>query len=400
MLNTLAKPLTSKRKDNWIAHYGILLVFLLSLVGSIQDIERNAIIPFIPISFIVILIVFTFLILLLTKIKIKNIKSPLFIGLNIFGIVILSSALYSKYPQLTTTRSLQFIIVTNCLYITLSQIKNTKKLFERVAKISISFSLLASLYGIIIYHYGEFYSSKGIWVSGIQLFGLELSQRMYENRISSFMGNPNPFGLQLMVSILACFYFLKKDNTKYYWNFISIFILFYALTLTGSRASMIGLIGGGVFFINCVYFKDTHGSNSIRALLLAMSLMISAYILVNSEIIKDLFSLMGRASNTLSGREIAWAALVEKLKETPYFGVGYRVSNEAILAYNLIDVSNSHNLYLSILSEIGIIGFMFFGYIYLNPVLKFIFSNIIKIKNLLYISAVFILVSFLINHFF
>src|SRR5699024_11812350 len=86
MLNTLAKPLTSKRKDNWIAHYGILLVFLLSLVGSIQDIERNAIIPFIPISFIVILIVFTFLILLLTKIKIKNIKSPLFIGLNIFGI--------------------------------------------------------------------------------------------------------------------------------------------------------------------------------------------------------------------------------------------------------------------------------------------------------------------------
>src|SRR5690625_5707301 len=87
------------------------------------------------------------------------------------------------------------------------------------------------------------------------------------------------------------------------------------------------------------------------------------------ETIKYLFSLIGRESNTLSGREIAWSALLEQIKETPYFGIGYRISTEAVLEGKLeIDVSNSHNLYLSILSEVGVLGFLLFAYIYILPV--------------------------------
>src|SRR5690625_3120067 len=396
MPNSLTVTPNLYEKNDKIAHYVILIVFLLALLNSIRNIEVESVFPFMPIALLGVLTGCTSLLLLTKRISIKSLKTPLFIGINCFGILIFFSTIYSKYPQLTTTRSLQFILVTNCLYLMLSNVQDLKRLFEEVAKITILFTLIASAYGIIIYKLGSFHLTKGIWITRIYLFDVDFDQIMHGERISSFVGNPNFLGIFLMYSILACIFFMKNKNSI--WYVILILFFFYALLLTGSRASMIGVIAGGLFFINYTYFKNTLATTAIRILIIGIVIIISGYLFLSPELIKSLFSLMGRESNTLSGREVAWAALIEQIKETPFLGVGYKISAEGILEKNKIPVSHSHNLYLSILSEVGIIGLITFFYILPWP----IFYLFIRKKNITSTQSIItsILLSFLINQLF
>src|SRR5699024_9597540 len=169
MPNSLATTTLLHKKKSRIADNSILMIFLLSLLGSIQNIERETVIPFIPITTLVILTGCSFILLLTRSVNVLILKSSLFIGINSFGLLILFSTFYSKYPLLTASRALQFIIVTNCLYLTLSYIENLKGLFENIAKITILFTLIASLYGIIIYQFGTSYSTHEIATTRINI---------------------------------------------------------------------------------------------------------------------------------------------------------------------------------------------------------------------------------------
>lgn len=383
-----------KKEKGGLAHYSVLAIIILSLLESIKNIERETIIPFIPPTLVVTLLGSTLLLALTRRISIKTLNSRLFIGINCFSALILISTLYSKYPQLTVSRSLQFFIVTNCLFFILSCVKDTKNIFEKTAKITITFTLVASLYGIVLYHFGTIYSIDGIWVSGIKFYEVELNQRLYGHRISSFLGNPNPFGIRIIISALACLYFITKYKSKWCGLFFLIFL--YTLLLTGSRASVLGLMAGVAIFLNFYCMKENLGVTALRILIIGFVLIIGGYLFIAPEIIKDVFSLMGRASNTLSGRELAWAALLEQIKETPYFGIGYRISTEAVLEDNLINVSNSHNLYLSIASEIGIFGILLFSYIFISPICKSLLS-IERDKDSLQLISICIITSLLVN---
>lgn len=398
MPNSLTTTTHFYKKDNRFAHYSILIIFLLSLLGSIHNIEHEAIIPFMPVALLGTLTGCVFSLLLIKGFNVAALRSPLFLGINSFGLLITLSIAYSKYPLLTASRSLQFIIVANSLYLILSHVMQLKELFERASKIIIAFTFLASVYGIIIYHFGTAYSSNNIWVTGIKVLGIEFNQRMYGHRISSYVGNPNPFGFQIMVSTLACLYFLTVYRKK--WYFILLLIFLYTLLLTGSRASTVSLIGGAAFFLNYSLLKNNLGTAALRVLLVGLALIVGSYLILSPEFVKEVFSVMGRESNTLSGRELAWNAIIKQFKETPFFGVGYRVSTEAILEENTIPVAHSHNLYLAILSEIGVLGFSIFSFIFIWPLLCFMLSKRNKNISKLNTICLSILAACIINQFF
>src|SRR5690625_3859958 len=84
----------------------------------------------------------------------QAVSENLFISLNIFGLIILFSTLYSKFPLPTASRAFQFIIVTNCMYYLLTQVDNLKYLFESIAKLIIYFMLAACIYGLYIIAFG------------------------------------------------------------------------------------------------------------------------------------------------------------------------------------------------------------------------------------------------------
>src|SRR5690625_2397513 len=165
MSHSLIASSTPQVQENKLAYFSIIAIFCLLLIGSVQNVEREAIIYFIPVLLLATLLGSSITLLVTKKININNFKNPLFIAINSFGILILFSTLYSKYPFLTASRSLQFILVTNCLYILISHIKNIKQIFEAVANINIKFTLLASLYGIFIYFLGDFSTINGISVT-------------------------------------------------------------------------------------------------------------------------------------------------------------------------------------------------------------------------------------------
>src|SRR5690625_6498060 len=119
------------------------------------------------------------MLLLSIRINIKLFKKNHLIALNAFNILILLSSLYSIYPLLTASRSLQFLIVSNCLYLMLVHVKDLEKTFHSVALITIAFTFLASVYGYLIYIFRSFYSSVGICLSGITFFSLDFKLLQY-----------------------------------------------------------------------------------------------------------------------------------------------------------------------------------------------------------------------------
>src|SRR5690625_5768705 len=95
-----------------------------------------------------------------------------------------------------------------------------------------------------------------------------------------------------MLSILICFYFIKQK--KSFWLFILIIIFFYTLLLTGSRASMVGMIAGGALFIDHSYLERGIGRAALRVVIVGTIILIGIYVMLSPETIKYLFSLMGR----------------------------------------------------------------------------------------------------------
>lgn len=382
-------------KSNDFAYYSIISIFIISLIGSVQNIEKESILPFFQVALLVSLVSCSSFLILLRKGHDRYLRSPLFFWINFFGVFITFSSIYSKYPLVSFFRSLQFVLVSNSLYFILSYVKDLRGLFESILRINIKFAFLAAFYGMFIYLFGEYELISDFYITKFSFFGFDLSQRMYGHRISSFLGNPNTLGIFIMISIISCLYFFKKNKLGY-----ALLILFfiYVLVLTGSRASMIGLIAGGTIFVAYNSVKNSLETTTLRFVFVGIFIAVLGYILSSPEVIKTLLFMLGRDNTDLSGREVAWAALMHEVKENPFFGIGYRTSTEAVLEYNLVGVSNSHNLYLSMLSETGLIGLLLFVSIYAFTIISF-FSGIGS-KDSLRKASVCILISILINQFF
>lgn len=338
---------------------GIIIIICISLLGLVTNIYREPVIPYIPIVLLTILATLLAFHFILKKVRCSLFRHNTFIFMNIFGGFTLFSTIYSMHPLLTFTRSLQFIFVSNSLYIILYHIKDPKDLFIKTARLITLFSILATTYAIIIYYMGENKIVDGITVKSINFFGIDIAQRIYDReRASAFLGNPNPLGLWIMIGAFLCIFLLHETRKAYYSLFIA--ILIWGLILSGSRAPALGLAVGASYYISKAYIKEDHTFLAVKLIVLFLTLTLAVYGIEHQVLLTHLFKFLGRTNPTLSGREIAWAAFIDQVQQTPLFGIGYRISVEGILVENNISVSHSHNLYLSVLSEVGIVGFVFF----------------------------------------
>src|SRR5690625_1662490 len=394
--NTYPPSLPASR----IATTGLIIAFVFALSHSITSIDRQPILPYMPAATLGSLVI-SALICVFTQKNLstylrKTVSESLFIGLNIFGLIILFSTIYSKFPLLTLSRSLQFIIVTNSMYYLLTQVENLRVLFESITKLTIYFMLAACIYGLFIFFFGIDSTSNNTSISYVKFLGIELQQRLYGQRISSFIGNPNPFGFRLMIAILFCLYFIREYKSRWY-AFLFI-ILLYTLILTQSRASALGLVVAASFFFYCVYIDNHRNRNFIIVIFLSVFIVFALYISLNTSAFEALYSIMGDRASALSRRDEAWVALLSQIKDTPWLGIGYRISTEYVLRGNLIDIYNSHNLYLAILTEVGIVGFLSLLWIYLTPFIAYAFQrHNYKTVNTLQITTLTILLAFLVN---
>ncbi len=149
--------------------------------------------------------------------------------------------------------------------------------------------------------------------------------------------------------ILLSIIFFMKNNLKKILLFILFCVNIFCVAFLFSRGAYLGLVAG-LFFLFAIKRK---------VLLIPLILALLAWQTVLPANVKARIEMTTNAQGELDpsaqGRIIIWEQSISLFKSQPIFGVGYAVFRE--LGYGLGD---THNIYLKILTEQGVIGFIIF----------------------------------------
>ena len=283
--------------------------------------------------------------------------------------------LISLKSSITLIRYLLFILTIKFL------IENKENFLNLFTKIYLTFFLILIFDAYIQYYFN------------INLFGMDSSN----NRVSGLFGKDNlvigSYTVRFMYLLIALILLTKINNYKI---FISIILITGTLLtfLSGERASFALAILGLVFFIiNTNVFKRK------RVLFYSFIGIILIFLLIQfnqksaarfNQTVNDLRS----ANNIIyfsKGHESHYKTAIKMFKNNIFFGqgpntfrfvCGRKEFNSGIKSCS----THPHNIYIQLLGETGIVGFLFIFYFFLK-VFKIIIQNMVRIikndKNIL-----------------
>ncbi|HCC07711.1 MAG TPA: hypothetical protein DEP72_06100 [Clostridiales bacterium] len=239
--------------------------------------------------------------------------------------------------------------------------------------INIITSIIVS--NVIISAYGlyQFFIEKPIkteWVD--PTINPDLQVRAY-----SVLGNPNilsqylllvlPIGIMLML-------YKKKLLHKSILAVCNVVILV-CLLLTFSRASLLGLI---------VSFLTIGILNYTQALILMIPLAIVALIIFAPRVLERLLTSFNTNDTSISSRVTLWQDVMQIIKDYWMTGVGFGVTAFSgmylLYKHQYLTALHAHNLYLEILAETGIVGFLVFAF-FVFSVITNLMKNYISTKD-------------------
>ena len=191
-----------------------------------------------------------------------------------------------------------------------------------------------------------------------------------EGRVTTFFDNPNILGAYLAIAFpfLLARTLRAVDGRGRLLGRISILAVMICAVLTWSRSAWVAII------VTTIIFALINNRNTLKALLLVVvSLPVVAYVLPHS-VVKRFMSIGDLADSSSYYRVYTWRGTLRAIADNLLGGVGYGSSAYAEVypkyAYAGIEaVAHSHNLYLQILFEVGIFGFLIFA------TMLFIFSQ-------------------------
>ncbi|MCI3028749.1 O-antigen ligase family protein [Desemzia sp. C1] len=300
----------------------------------------------------------------------KNQKYLIVLFLALF-VVILTSVTY-YYTLDALTESLLLIIPSSIVFMLTITDSNPIETFNKLSKILMIIGIVISLFGIILYLFGELgvvFNKYGLVVD----FGpLTIGQITVGNaslgyRISSITTNPNILGWLLIITLSSTIYLLKAEKVKLLPFLVSVILQGYALILTQSRSSLISIL------IIIVLFEFITSKRKKNFVIYAIILSCVALIVFFGMG----FSSIGRFSEGLSSRNVIWDKLLFSFSQNIFGGVGFGNSKDLIIK-NFS--SSAHNIYLSLVAEVGIFGLIIFLMIWFFGI-KMCLSQIKKSRN-------------------
>lgn len=305
----------------------------------------------------------------------KVYKKEVKLKLDILGLLIaffllstLFSALFSDFSAISLNYSFRILFYL-ILYLIILSLNINEKFLEKIV-----FTIILS---------GLFFSITGI-LQHFSLISLGLKFILGSSvvRASGFVGDPNEFGVLLIAILPFAFfsYFKEKNTNKKLICALSFFTILIASLFTFSRSVLLALI----LILLIMLFKKRKTKESIMLLAVIALIFLLAY----PELIKrlDYYSIN-------SGIEIRQRLVYESLdvfKNNPILGSGLNT-----IPYFTYRNTATHNLYIQMLAETGIFGFIFFIAI-LCLAFKNTFKNSSYFSNALQLS----LLSYLIVNFF
>lgn len=293
-------------------------------------------------------IIFLYLIKVLFNRKNRNnfifnlsdfLKSFLGISMTILTLIMITSTIYATEKPLALSETFRFITYIALIFIIKYEIKEDNKI-KNIINCFIFTTVILTLFGLI-----QYFTKLGLDVKFISDEG---------TRITSTMSNPNGLGAYIVLTIFPIFMlsFSKKEKKIDGKYFILAGIMLIDLLLTYSRNSLIGFgIGFIVLAIICSY-----------KILYALLLFIPIFIFDKTIIYR--FEDISREL-TSGPRLKLWQIAGKMIKEHPILGVGNGnyvalydeyVERYPEYAYQDYHRFSSHNSYLKIQSELGILG--------------------------------------------
>lgn len=285
-------------------------------------------------------------------------KNYLTVFMSVFAVMMLVSVSYAVEKKLAVGESLRFISYI-ALFFMIKYEWNRRELLNGILCSYIGSVIIVSLYGMYQYFTG---------------FGLSNQFKNYgyaKFKITANMNNPNNLAAFLIIGIfpvIMLFIYERKKIRKYFFLILAI-VMFSDLIFTGSRNAIVGTAVGLVTLVVLYSFK------------FILPLLTAAVISMLLPELRARIVAIGDPVQNQS-RIYLWKIAGKMIKDHPVFGVGngnyvslYDKYVSIYPQYKFYGYSRwpSHNSYLKVESELGIIGGISFAGI--------IISSLIGVRN-------------------
>lgn len=214
----------------------------------------------------------------------------------------------------------------------------------------------------------------GVFLSFLQLMSyLFIEQKIYA-RTTVGLFDPNDIALICCLSFVMAIYLRNRNIISAYKLYFLAGLLCVGILLSGSRTGIVALI------ITLFYlFVSSKNYKSVERIFIISFAVIGVILFINympENIASRLFTVTEELSSSdFSDRSILWKFALDLFNQSPFIGVGagnYKELSVIFFGYE----RSPHNVYLSILSENGLIGVVIFFSILFIPFLKVIVRGV------------------------
>lgn len=306
---------------------------------------------------------------------------------NLWVLLFIIVYFFSAITSLSTAENKNIFMLTVAFilfyFVVVNAVKDEKSL-NILLHIFVFSATIASIYGLYQYVYGDLYSQA--W----------LDKNMFESikmRVYSTFENPNVFGeyLLLVVPINFALLFEEKKILKKLIAFGMLSINTLTLILTFSRGCWLGILFAIAILLIVI---------DRRFILLGILALLVAPFVLPETIISRFTSIGNMGDTSTSYRVDIWMGTIAMLKDYWFSGIGLGITSfnkvYPIYAYAGTTAQHSHNLYLQLMVENGIMGLvMFLGIIY--NFFKEIIISLVKKKKILLVGIMSGMVGFLVQ---
>lgn len=337
---------------------GILIIFTSTLLISLNNnLPHGKGIPIFPrpgvLMFIVSVLVF---IVVLPNIEIwiselYTLVLLLLIALSLFSLV---STLWSNVP-LHSLKEATFIFVPMvCLFTMTVCDKRPIETFWKVAFLLTVYGVMLSVIGVALTFWGTIVPTDFGKIQIMNIGSFKIGQTIQFMppliRISSLTGSPNSLASWLMITInLTLAQRLARRISQLKFIILG-GLQAVALFLTVSRTG----IGATVIIAVLLYWLTARKNSKI---LFMITILIMLYIANHfTQVIFVYLEPLLKRGLSLSGRNLAWSLAWDHFSRRPL--IGYGIGTSTMYISETIDILGAHNLFLKLLFEVGIFGFI------------------------------------------